>query len=215
LKILYRKAEILILDEPTAVLTPQEVEELFLVIKQLSREGKSIIMIVHKLEEVMEACDRVTTLRDGKVVGNIKVSETNTKELARMMVGREVFLNFNKKPCQPKETALEVQDLIVTNKNGINMVDEISFELRKGEILGIAGVDGNGQIEMCEAITGLVKPKSGRILVKGEEIKKHNAKSFIEKKISHIPQDRQSTGLVLDFSIKENLIIKEVSDKPY
>lgn len=215
MKILYRKAEILILDEPTAVLTPQEVEELFTVIKQLSGEGKSILMIVHKLEEVMEVCDTVTTLRDGRVVGNVKVSETNTKELAKMMVGREVFLNFDKKPCQPKEVALAVENLIVTNKHGINMVDEISFELRRGEILGIAGVDGNGQIELCEAITGLLKPKSGKILVKGEEVKKHNAKSFIERKVSHIPQDRQSTGLVLDFSIKENLILKEVSKEPY
>lgn len=215
MKILYRKADILILDEPTAVLTPQEVKELFMVINQLSREGKSIIMIVHKLEEVMEVCGTVTTLRDGKVVGTVRACESNPKELAKMMVGREVFLNFDKKPCQPKEVALAVEDLVVTNKHGINMVNGVSFELKKGEILGIAGVDGNGQIELCEAITGLLKPKKGRILIKGEEVKRYNAKSFIERKVSHIPQDRQSTGLVLDFSIKENLILKEVSNEPY
>lgn len=215
MKILYRKADILILDEPTAVLTPQEVEKLFKVIRQLSKEGKSIIMIVHKLEEVMEVCDTVTTLRDGKVVGNVKVSETSPKELAKMMVGREVFLSFDKKPYQPKEVALAVEDLVVKNKHGINMVDGVSFELRRGEILGIAGVDGNGQLELCEAITGLTKPKSGKILIKGEEIKKHNTRSFIERKVSHIPQDRHRTGLVLDFSIKENLILKDISNEPY
>jgi simple sugar transport system ATP-binding protein len=163
----------------------------------------------------MEICDTVTTLRDGKVVGNIKVSETNPKELAKMMVGREVFLKFEKKPCQPKEVALAVEDLVVANKFGINMVNNVSFELRKGEILGIAGVDGNGQLELCEAITGLVKPKSGKILVKGQEIKRHNTRSFIERNISHIPQDRQREGLVMDFSLKENLILKEFCNEPY
>jgi general nucleoside transport system ATP-binding protein len=215
MKTLYRKADILILDEATAVLIPQEVDELFNVIRQLAREGKSILMIVHKLEEVMEVCDTVTILRDGKLVGNVKVSETNTKELARMMVGREVFLDFNKKPCEPKEVALSVKDLVITNRHGINVVNGVSFELRKGEILGIAGVEGNGQIELSEAITGLSNYCSGQILVDGQEVKHHNTRSFIEKGISHIPQDRQHTGLVLDFSIRENLILEEFCKKPY
>lgn len=215
MKVLYRKAEILILDEATAVLTQQEVKELFKVVKQLAKEGKSIVMIVHKLEEVMEVCDTVTTLRDGKLVGNVKVSETNPKELAKMMVGREIFLNCNKKPCEPKEVALSVKDLVVTNKHGKNVVDGVSFEIRKGEILGIAGVDGNGQIELSEAVTGLLHYKSGKILVNGEEVPHHNTRSFIKRNVSHIPQDRQLTGLVMEFNIKENLILQKFCDRPF
>ena len=209
MKVLYRNANILILDEATAVLTPQEVEELFKVIRQLANEGKSIVMIVHKLEEVMDICDTVTTLRDGKVVGSVRVSETNPKELAKMMVGREVLLDCEKKPCQPKEVALVVKDLVYANKHGKNVVDGVSFEIRKGEILGIAGVDGNGQIELSEVITGMLGYKSGKILVNGSEIPKHNTRSFIEKNVSHIPQDRQKTGLVMEFNIKENLILQK------
>ena len=215
MKVLYRKADILILDEATAVLTPQEVEELFKVVRQLAKEGKSIFMIVHKLEEVMEVCDTVTVLRDGKLVGNVKVSETSTRELAKMMVGREVILDCDKKPCEPKEVALTVKDLVVTNKHGKNVVNGVSFDIRKGEILGIAGVDGNGQIELSEAITGLSGYKSGKILVNGEEVPHHNTRNFIEKNVSHIPQDRQHTGLVMEFNIKENLVLQKFCDEPF
>ena len=212
MKALYRNADILVLDEASAVLTPQEAEELFKVIKQLASEGKSIIMIAHKLEEVMSSCDRVTTLRDGKVVGSVNISDTNPKELARMMVGRDVFLNFEKTPYNPKEVALTVENLVVTDKFGKNVVDGVSFEIRKGEILGIAGVDGNGQIELSEVITGLLNYKSGKILVGGEEVPKHTTRNFIQKNVSHIPQDRQLTGLVMEFSIDENLVLQEFCD---
>jgi ABC-type uncharacterized transport system ATPase subunit len=215
MKVLYRKANILILDEATAVLTPQEVEELFKVVRQLAKEGKSILMIVHKLEEVMEICDKVTTLRDGKVAGHVDVKDTNPKALAKMMVGREVFLEFDKKPCEAKDVVLEVDKLEVVNKHGQKVVNGVSFELKKGEILGVAGVDGNGQIELSEAITGLLPYTNGKILVNGHEIKKHNTRSFLEENVSHIPQDRHHTGLILDFSIKENLILQEFYQEPY
>ncbi len=215
LKVLYRNAGILILDEATAVLTPQEVQELFKVVRQLAEEGKSIFMIVHKLEEVMEVCDTVTVLRDGKVIGNVAVAETNPKEMAKMMVGREVMLCYGKEPCRPKEVALTVKDLVVKNKHGKNVVDGVSFELRKGEILGIAGVDGNGQIELSEVITGLSNYSSGKILVNGEEVKSHNTRCFIEKNVSHIPQDRQLTGLIMEFNIRENLILQRFCDGPF
>ena len=215
LKVLYRKANILILDEATAVLTPQEVKELFKVIRQLAEEGKSIIMIVHKLEEVMEICETVSTLRDGKLVAKVNVADTNLKELAHMMVGREVNLDRKKSTFQPKEPVLSVRELVVKDKHGNKIVDGVSFDIRKGEIFGIAGVDGNGQIELSEVITGLEKYKSGSILVNGKSVTPHNARSFINKKVSHIPQDRQKTGLVMEFNIKENLILHQFGEEPF
>ncbi len=215
LKVLYRKANILILDEATAVLTPQEVKELFAVVRKLADEGKSILMIVHKLEEVMEICDAVTVLRDGKVAGNVNVADTNPNALAKMMVGREVILNNEKKPCNLKEIALSVKELVVKNRHGKNVVNGVSFDVRGGEILGVAGVDGNGQIELSEAVTGLLKYSKGKILIHGAEVKRHNTKSFIDMNVSHIPQDRQQTGLVMDFDIKENLVLQHFCKRPY
>jgi len=215
LKTLYRKADILVLDEATAVLTPQEVEELFQIIRRLTQEGRSILIITHKLDEVMALADRVTVLRDGKVVGTVAKKDTNPKELARMMVGREVFLNFERKPCKPGDVLMKVEHLEVEDKFGVRAVKDISFELRAGEILGIAGVDGNGQIELSEAITGLLPYTNGKIYINGREQHRINPRKLLEAGVSHIPQDRHKTGLVLEFTIGENLILQEFYTPAY
>ncbi|MEL7607907.1 MAG: ABC transporter ATP-binding protein [Bacillota bacterium] len=215
LKILYRNANILIFDEATAVLTPQQVEQLFIIIRKLAKEGKSIIMIVHKLEEVMEVCDRVTALRDGKVVGTVAVKDTSPKQLANMMVGRDVVLNIKRSAHEAGEVALSAEDIVVVDKHDKHVVDGISMELRKGEVFGIAGVDGNGQIELSEVVTGMLPYKSGRIRVGGQFIKGRHPKDFIDKKVSHIPQDRQKKGLVMEFTVMEDLVLQEHDAEPY
>jgi general nucleoside transport system ATP-binding protein len=207
LKALYRGAEILILDEPTAVLTPQEAQELFDIIRALKEQGKSIIFISHKLNEVLEIADRITTLRRGKVVDTIAAEGATEAGLARMMVGREVLLRVDKKAAQPGAPLLQVDDLHVIDDRDLETVRGVSLEVRGGEILGLAGVDANGQSELIDAIAGLRTPASGRILVDGEDLTKANAKTALDKGVGHIPEDRHRRGLVLPFSLTENLAL--------
>jgi simple sugar transport system ATP-binding protein len=215
LKALYRKAELLILDEPTAVLTPGEVDELFAVLKNLTKEGLSIIFITHKLEEVMAICDRVTVLRDGQVVSTVNKSETNTKELARMMVGREVFLNIEKPEIKPGEVVLKVENLSARDKRDLPAVKNVSFEIRRNEILGIAGVDGNGQTELGDVLGGMRKATGGKVTVLGNDATNLTPLEIINMGVAYIPPDRQHTGLLLDFSLIENLIGKSHYRAPF
>jgi ABC-type uncharacterized transport system ATPase subunit len=213
LKVLFRGAEILILDEPTAVLTPQETKELFETIKALKKAGKTIIFISHKLKEVLEIADRICVLKNGKVMGIKNKEETNEKELARLMVGRDVVLEVPKKDIEPGEVILEVKDLVVLNDKGIPAIKGISFKLRRNEILGIAGVEGNGQKELVEALTGLRPIESGKIIVKGKEIFSTDAKILRNMGMAHIPEDRRARGLVLPFTVSYNLFLGRQREK--
>jgi ABC-type uncharacterized transport system ATPase subunit len=215
LKTLYRGAEILILDEPTAVLTPQEIKELIEIMKQLVKEGKSIILITHKLKEIMEVCDAVTIIRRGKWVDSLQVSETSEDDLAEKMVGREVTFSVDKEEGRPGEQVLDIKDLVVQDHRGINVVDQLNLQVRSGEILGIAGVDGNGQSELIEAIAGLAPIKSGDIQLKGESIKGNRPRKIYEQGLGHIPEDRHKRGLVLDFSIGENIVLQTYYQEPF
>ncbi|MEA4908773.1 MAG: ABC transporter ATP-binding protein [Chloroflexi bacterium] len=208
LKALYRNAQLLILDEPTAVLTPNEVVELFNVLKTLVAEGLSIIFITHKLEEVMAVCDRVTVLRDGHKVATVDTADTNKQELARMMVGREVFLNIDKPEVEKGDVVLSIQDLIAEDDRGLTAIKDISFEIRHGEIFGIAGVDGNGQTELADAIAGMRSSRQGKITVNGKDATNRSPREILEMNVSYIPPDRQHMGLLMDFTIEENLIGK-------
>jgi len=214
LKALYRGAEILILDEPTAVLTPQEAEELFEIIRSLQAEGKSIVFITHKLGEVLAIADRVTVLRRGKTIETVPREGATEEGLARLMVGREVLLRVEKTPAEPGEPLLTVEDLRVLDERKLEAVRGISLEVRSGEIVGIAGVDGNGQSELIEAITGLRRPESGRILAAGKDITNEGARVSLEAGIGHIPEDRQRRGLVLDFTLAENIALKDYCEEP-
>jgi simple sugar transport system ATP-binding protein len=214
LKALYRGAEILILDEPTAVLTPQEAKELFDIIRSLKEQGKSIIFISHKLNEVLEIADRITTLRRGKVVDTVPGEGATEEGLARMMVGREVLLRVDKKPAQPGEPLLEVEDLHVIDDRGLEAVRGISLTVRAGEIVGLAGVDANGQSELIDAITGLRPARSGRIRVAGKDITGASARESLDAGLGHIPEDRHRRGLVLPFSLAENLALHEYRSEP-
>lgn len=215
LKVLYRKPELLIFDEPTAVLTPGEVEEFFKVIDQLTSEGKTIVFITHKLNEVMSISNRITVLRDGRVGGSAETVKTNEEELAKMMVGREVFLNVPKAEAKVGNPVLDVDNITVKNSLGIEMVKGISFEVREGEILGIAGVDGNGQAELSEGIAGLLPIINGKVEIQGKNTTNWKPNQLLLEGVSHIPPDRHLMGLVLDFSIKENMVIKEFSMNPF
>ncbi|MEW9672641.1 ABC transporter ATP-binding protein [Ammoniphilus sp. 3BR4] len=215
LKTLYRGAEILIFDEPTAVLTPQEIEELMVIMKNLVREGKSIILITHKLKEIMAVSDTVTVIRRGKVIGSVATAETNPNKLAAMMVGKEVSFKVDKKEAAPGHVVLKVEDVKAENEKGIHVLNGINLEVRTGEIVGIAGVDGNGQSELIEAITGLRKVKSGRISLKDQDLTNKAPRAVIEAGVSHIPEDRQKRGLVLDFSIGENMVLETYYKEPY
>lgn len=209
IKILYRGADILILDEPTAVLTPNEVTEFFRIIKSLVKSGKTVILITHKLDEVMEISDRVTVMKQGQTVGTVNTKDTNPKEIAKMMVGREVLLRIEKDAAEIGETILSVSNLSVQKDKNILSLDNVSFEIRGGEIFGIAGVEGNGQTELIEAIMGLNKNKivSGTIELLEKNISNYTTKSRLKQGFSHIPEDRHKRGLVLEFSIKDNLIL--------
>jgi simple sugar transport system ATP-binding protein len=209
LKALYRHARLLILDEPTAVLTPQEVEEFFAILRRMREQGKTVVIITHKLAEVLAISDEVTVMRDGKVVGRVQTSETNAAELARMMVGREVLLRVEKPEAKPGAPELSVQNLSVTTKIGGKRLNDVSFEVRKGEILGIAGVEGNGQTELIEALAGLTVPGqlSGKILFEGRDITHAGARVRRELGIAHIPEDRHRRGLLLEFDLAENSIL--------
>lgn len=215
LKALYRGADILILDEPTAVLTPQEIDELGVILKNLVKEGKSIILITHKLKEVMNMSGRVTILRRGKVIDIVNTHDTNIEQLAELMVGRKVNLVVEKKPAEPKEVILKVEDLKALDYRGVPALKGVSLEVRAGEILGIAGVDGNGQSELIEAITGLRKPSGGKVTINGKDITGKSTKEIINSGISHIPEDRHKRGLVLKFSLAENSILGVHDKKPF
>ncbi|HBX70822.1 MAG TPA: heme ABC transporter ATP-binding protein [Chloroflexi bacterium] len=214
-KALYRKAKILVLDEPTAVLTPQEVEGLFRVMRQLTERGVSIIFITHKLKEVLAVSDSITVMRRGQVVGTTTPAETDENGLAEMMVGREVLLEVEKGPAQPKEIVLEVKDLSVYDERQVEVVRQVSFDVRAGEILGIAGVQGNGQTELAEALTGLRAVLSGTIHLNGVVVPFENPRALTEAGVSHIPEDRQKHGLVLPYSIADNLVLSSYYKKPY
>jgi ABC-type uncharacterized transport system ATPase subunit len=215
IKALYRNADILILDEPTAVLTPQETEGLFKVMRLLVERGVSIIFISHKLKEILEVCDDVVVLRRGKVVGEADPKTSTTKLLASMMVGREVILEVEKSPHEPGDVVLEVQDLTVLNERGIPAVKHVSFEVRAGEILGVAGVQGNGQTELVEALTGLRRAVSGRVLLTGVDITTANPRTITLLGTAHVPEDRQKVGLVGPFSVMQNLVLNTYFQAPF
>jgi simple sugar transport system ATP-binding protein len=215
LKALYRNADILILDEPTAVLTPQEAEELFEILKELVAQGMSVIFISHKLNEVLDIADRITVLRRGKVVDSIPREGATEQSLARMMVGREVLLRVDKQPAKPGETLLHVENLHVTDERGLEAVRGVSLDVRAGEIVGLAGVDGNGQTELIDALTGLRHPSEGKVVVGGREVTNASAHTFLQEGVGHIPEDRHRRGLVLDFSLAENLVLHDYAKAPY
>jgi len=214
LKTLYRGADILIFDEPTAALTPQEITELIQIMKKLIQEGKSIILITHKLKEIMSVCDRCTIIRKGVGVGTVNVQETNPDELAALMVGREVHFKTEKKTATPKEAVLTIKELVVEDSRGVEAVSSLNLSVRAGEIVGIAGVDGNGQTELIEAITGLRKIKSGSITLKNQELSTLSTRKITESGVGHIPQDRHKHGLVLDYTIGENIGLQTYYQKP-
>jgi len=214
LKTLYRGADILIFDEPTAALTPQEITELIQIMKKLIQEGKSIILITHKLKEIMSVCDRCTIIRKGVGVGTVNVQETNPDELAALMVGREVHFKTEKKTATPKEAVLTIKELVVEDSRGVEAVSSLDLSVRAGEIVGIAGVDGNGQTELIEAITGLRKIKSGSVTLKNQELSTLSTRKITESGVGHIPQDRHKHGLVLDYTIGENIGLQTYYQKP-
>ena len=214
LKALYRGAGILVLDEPTAVLTPQEAQELFAIIRSLQADGKSIIFITHKLNEVLEIADRITVLRRGKVIETVPREGATEASLARAMVGREVLLRVEKAPAQPGDVLLKVDDLHVTDDRGIPKVRGVSFDVRAGEIVGVAGVDGNGQTELIEAITGLRKIDSGTVTVGDRTMRSASAREMLDAGVGHIPEDRQRRGLVLEFTIAENVALHDYAIPP-
>ena len=215
LKMLYRDADILIFDEPTAVLTPQEIDELIEIMKNLAKEGKSIILITHKLDEIKRTAKRCTVIRRGKFIGEVDVASTSAQEMAAMMVGRPVSFVVEKEKREPGEVMLEVKDLNVRNNKGVFGVKDFSLAIRSGEIVGIAGVDGNGQTELVEAITGLRKIESGSVLFKGEDITSLSIKDRNDRGLGHIPEDRQKRGLVLGAPLTTNMVIKDFDKTPF
>ena len=215
LKMLYRDNEILIFDEPTAVLTPQEIDELMQIMKNLAKEGKSILFISHKLNEIMEVADRVTVLRKGKYVGTVNTKDTNKQELSNMMVGRPVQLEVVKAPAQPKEVVLHVENMCVASKlHKRNAVNNVSFDVRAGEIVCIAGIDGNGQTEFVFGLTGLEPLSGGKIELCGEDISKSSVRQRGEY-MSHIPEDRHKHGLVLDFTLEQNMVLQRYQEPDF
>lgn len=214
-KALYRQARILILDEPTAVLTPQEADDLFRIVHKLTQRGVSVIFITHKLKEVLAIADRITVMRGGKVVGTTTPQETNENQLAAMMVGREVILKVEKSPAHPTSQVLEVDHLHVRDVRGLEAVRGISFNVRAGEILGIAGVQGNGQTELVEALTGLRRCESGTIKLQNHDLTGKTPRAFTETGLAHIPEDRQRHGLVLSYTIADNLVLCDYYKPPF
>ena len=209
LKMLYRDNEILIFDEPTAVLTPQEIEELMKIMKGLAAEGKSILFITHKLNEIKEVADRCTVLRKGKYIGTVNVADVSKEEMSEMMVGRKVSLNVEKDEAKPKDVVFAVEGLTVVNKeHGKKVVNEVSFQVRRGEIVCIAGIDGNGQSELVQAITGLIKADHGTVKLKGEDISHSSIRHRNTHGLGHIPEDRHKHGLVLDYPLSYNLVLQ-------
>jgi len=215
IKLLYREADILILDEPTAVLTPQEVDELFTIMRSLVDSGKSIIFITHKLREVLTFADRITVIRGGKVIGTTTPKEADQNDLAAMMVGRDVSLEVNKKPAEVKDKVLEAKNLVVLDDLNQVAVKNVSFDVHGGEILGIAGVQGNGQTELVKAITGLSHPKDGQLDLMGQDITRATPRTITEIGSAHIPEDRQLDGLVLSATIADNLVLNTYYLEPF
>ena len=216
IKALYREAEILILDEPTAVLTPQEIEGLFEIMKRLQSQGKSIIFISHKLKEVLYISDRIVVLRDGKVVGETTPAEATQEKLAAMMVGREVILTVEKEPARPGKVVLEVKDLEAKSDLGEPALRGVSFQVHEGEILGVAGVQGNGQTELVEVITSLRKAESGQVIINGEEMTNASPRAITQKgQSSHVPEDRHAYGMVASYSVADNLVLNTYNLPPF
>lgn len=215
LKMLYRDAEVLIFDEPTAVLTPQEIKDLQDIMKNLVNEGKSIILITHKLKEIKAVADRCTVIRRGKTIGTVNVADTSREEMAEMMVGRSVSFKVDKEESKPGKTVLEVQSLTVKNSKKVEALKSFSLSLQAGEILGIAGVDGNGQSELIEAITGLRSIESGTVTLNGKTLNDLSVRQRNDSGIGHIPEDRHKRGLVLDYTLEENLILEVYNRPPY
>ncbi|MFL5807842.1 MAG: ABC transporter ATP-binding protein [Roseiflexaceae bacterium] len=215
IKALYRKADILILDEPTAVLTPQEAEDLFAIIRTLTHEGASVIFISHKLKEVLAIADRIVVLRRGRVVGETMVRQATERNLAEMMVGRSVVLEVEKGPAQPHEVVLELRAVCADDDRGQQTVDHVSLDVRAGEILGVAGVQGNGQTELVEAITGLRHVRSGQVLIAGQDYTNASPRRITEAGTAHVPEDRQEDGLVLPYSIADNLVLNTYYAAPF
>ena len=214
LKTLYRGADVLIFDEPTAVLTPQEIEELIVIMRGLVREGKSIILITHKLDEIKAVADRCTVIRRGKGIGTVNVKDVTSQQLADMMVGRSVSFKTPKKPAEPKEVVLSIENLVVKENRGLEAVKGLSLEVRAGEVLGIAGIDGNGQSELLQAITGLRKSESGKVLLNGDDITNFKPRKVTEAGVGHVPEDRHKYGLVLDMMLSENIALQTYYQKP-
>ncbi len=214
-KLLYHGADIMIFDEPTAILTPQEIEELYKVMRSLREKGKTIIFITHKLKEVMEISDRVTVLRDGRVIQVVETKSTNTRELARMMVGREVLFATECPDVEVGQEILKVEDVYAKNKRGQAALKGLSLSVRQGEIVGIAGVDGNGQTELVEVLTGLRKIESGKIYLDGRDMFHKTSKDYLKAGTAHIPEDRQLRGLILDFPVYENMVLGFEDSKPF
>ena len=215
LKALYRGADVLVLDEPTAVLTPQEVEELFGVLRELTAQGKTIIFITHKLGEAMAAADQITVLRDGRRVGVVDADDTGRESLAELMVGREVLLDVERPPADHGDVLLDVDGLTVTDDRGVTAVDDVSLSVREGEILGVAGVDGNGQSELVEAITGLHRPDAGTVRLGETDVTAASRRDRIEAGMSYIPADRQARGLVMEFDLVENGLLGSQHTEPF
>lgn len=215
IKLLYREANILIFDEPSAVLTPQEVEELFKIMRSLVAQGKSIIFITHKLKEVLEIADRISVIRRGKVVGTTTPDEADQGQLAEMMVGRHVELEVQKETGQPGESVLKVENLVVLDDRQQITVDNISFEVAAGEVVGIAGVQGNGQTELVEAITGLRTPLEGKIQINDHDTTRSSPRTITELGVAHVPEDRQQDGLILAFPVADNLILNTYYLQPF
>lgn len=215
LKTLYRGADILIFDEPTAVLTPQEIDELIKIIKGLAAEGKSVIIITHKLDEIRAVADRCTVIRRGEQIGTVEVKDVTSQQLADMMVGRAVSFKTEKLPSEPKDVVLEVKDLVVNETRGLPIVKGLNLTVHAGEVVGIAGVDGNGQSELIQAISGLTKVESGSITLNGKDITNKTPRQITKTGLGHIPEDRHKHGLVLNMSLEENIILQTYYQKPF
>ena len=215
LKILYRDADILIFDEPTAVLTPQEIDELLSIFRRLKAEGKTIVFITHKLKEIKAAASRCTIIRRGKYIDTVNVADEDERDLAEKMVGRSVSFRIEKEPAQPADVVLSIQNLTVLSSRGVPAVQDLSLEVRAGEVVGVAGVDGNGQSELVAAISGLMPLKSGKIFLKGNDISAESIRNRNEDGIGLVPEYRHKHGLVLDFQVDENLILKSYRKQPY
>lgn len=215
LKTLYRGADLLIFDEPTAVLTPSEIQELMAIMRNLVKEGKSIILITHKLDEIRAVANRVTVIRRGQSIQTVDVAGATAEDLAEMMVGRSVSFKTAKKVAEPKDVVLSIKDLVVNENRGIPAVKNLSLDVRAGEIIGIAGIDGNGQSELIQAITGLRKAKSGSIKIKGQEVTKMTARQITELSVGHVPEDRHRDGLVLPMTLAENIALQTYYKEPF